>query len=121
MLSFGYGFGFSQVLDFYDPKYITRTCTGKKFFIYTFFVLKKIMSFKLQTKIELYVINTVRKKRKETGISQQELAFLLDVSVGFIGDVESPKRRAKYNLNHLNELAKIFKCSPRDFLPEQTL
>ncbi len=73
------------------------------------------------TKIELYVINAVKEKRIEAGLSQKELADELDMSLGFIGDVENPKRRAKYNLNHLNELAKIFKCSPRDFLPEKPL
>jgi transcriptional regulator with XRE-family HTH domain len=72
----------------------------------------------LHNEIEQYVIDTVRKMRIEKKMSQKDLAFDLDVSVGFIGDVENPKFRAKYNLKHLNELAKIFKCSPKDFLPE---
>ena len=55
------------------------------------------------------------------GISQKELAYLLEMSVGFIGNIENPKYRAKYNLNHLNELGKILKCSPKDFLPEKPL
>jgi hypothetical protein len=49
------------------------------------------------------------------------LAYLLDVSIGFIGNIENPEYRAKYNLNHLNELAKILECSPKDFLPEKSL
>ncbi len=72
----------------------------------------------LLSPIEQYVIDTVKAKRIEKGYSQKELAYMLDVSVGFIGDVENPKYRAKYNLNHLNELAKIFECSPKDFLPD---
>ena len=68
--------------------------------------------------IDQYVIDKVREIRKEKGISQRELANLLDMSYGFIGDVESPKEPAKYNLAHINLIAKIFKCSPRDFLPE---
>ena len=75
----------------------------------------------LHTDIEEYVINEVRKKRITMGISQKELAYLLEMSVGFIGNIENPKYRAKYNLNHLNELAKIFKCSPKDFLPEKPI
>lgn len=71
--------------------------------------------------IEQYVIDNVRKMRVSKGYSQAELANLLNVSIGFIGNVENPKYRAKYNLNHLNELAKIFKCSPRDFLPEEPI
>lgn len=69
--------------------------------------------------IEQYVIDKVREKRKEAGLSQAALAHLLDVSEGFIGNIESPKYQDKYSIYHLNELAKIFKCSPRDFLPEQ--
>ena len=67
--------------------------------------------------IEQYVIDVVRKKRIEKGISQKELAFMLDLSIGFIGDVESTKSRAKYNLNHINKMAEIFECSPAEFLP----
>ena len=71
--------------------------------------------------IEQYVINVVRELRVERGISQKELAYLLDLSIGFIGDIENPKYRAKYNLNHINKLAAIFECSPKDFLPLKAL
>ncbi|WP_232373111.1 helix-turn-helix transcriptional regulator [Pinibacter aurantiacus] len=59
--------------------------------------------------------------RLERNISQANLARHLDVSEGFIGNIENPNYRDKYNIKHLNELAKIFKCSPRDFLPEKPL
>ena len=71
--------------------------------------------------IEQYVIDAVRLKRKEKKISQRELAYRLDISVSFIGEVESGRTRAKYNLNHLNEIAKILDCSPKDFLPDKGL
>ncbi len=74
-----------------------------------------------KTKIEQYVIDAVRKMRREKGISQRELAYRMDVSVSFIGEVESGRTRAKYNLNHLNEIAKILGCSPRDLLPDKGL
>lgn len=77
------------------------------------------MSNPLLTPIEQFVVDTVKEKRTENGYSQREIAYMLDVSEGFIGDVENPKYRAKYNLNHINELAKILKCSPKDFLPEK--
>jgi hypothetical protein len=73
------------------------------------------------SRIEQHVIDVVRKKRLEKGWSQKELAYQLDVSIGFIGDIENPKYRAKYNLNHLNELAKLFECSPKEFLPDKSL
>lgn len=73
------------------------------------------------TKIEQYIIDVVRKKRIEKGLSQIDIANHLDISHGFIGDVENPNYRAKYNLNHINELAKLFECSPKDFLPDKPL
>lgn len=79
------------------------------------------MAKSLLTRIEQYVVDVVKKKRLEKGYSQKELAYQIDKSIGFIGDIESPKGRAKYNLNHINELAKIFECSPKDFLPEKAL
>jgi transcriptional regulator with XRE-family HTH domain len=75
----------------------------------------------LLSPIEQYVVDVVKKKRLERGISQKALADELDMSLGFIGNVENPKFRAKYNLDHINALAKLFECSPRDFLPEEAL
>jgi len=75
----------------------------------------------LKTEIDLFVIQKVKERRIENGLSQADLAFELNVSVGFIGKVESPKYPTHYNLNHLNKLAKILKCSPQDFLPKKPL
>ena len=72
-------------------------------------------------KIDLYVIDAVRKKRIETKMSQAELADYLDCSRGFIGDIENPTKRAKYNIGHINEIALILSCSPKDFFPEKPL
>jgi transcriptional regulator with XRE-family HTH domain len=74
-----------------------------------------------KSKIDWYIINKVREMRIEKGITQDDIAVQLDLSVGFIGHIESPKFSAKYNLIHLNELAKLFGCSPKDFLPEKPL
>lgn len=71
--------------------------------------------------IEEYVIDEVRRRRIELGISQAALADYINVSKGFIGDVESPRRKAKYNLLLLNEIAKVLNCSPRDLLPPEPL
>jgi len=73
------------------------------------------------TQIEQYVIDRVRERRKELGMTQQELAVALNVSNGFIGSVESSKFDDKYNLSHLNDLARILRCAPRDFLPTAPL
>jgi transcriptional regulator with XRE-family HTH domain len=74
-----------------------------------------------KSKIDWFIINKVREMRLEKGITQDDIAMQLDLSVGFIGHIESPKFSAKYNLIHLNELAKLFGCSPKDFLPDKPL
>jgi transcriptional regulator with XRE-family HTH domain len=79
------------------------------------------MAASLKTPIEAYVISRVKEMREAQNLSQSELAVRLDVSNGFIGQVESSKSPTKYNLNHLNELATILKCSVKDFMPEQPL
>ena len=71
----------------------------------------------IKSEIELYVIQKVREMRTRAGISQAALAMKMDISIGFIGHVENPHHRAKYNLNHLNKLAVIFNCQFQDFFP----
>jgi transcriptional regulator with XRE-family HTH domain len=72
----------------------------------------------MKSKFELYVIDKVKHRRQVLGISQQQLAFRMDLSIGFIGKIESPKYSSKWNLDHLNQLADVLNCSPKDFLPE---
>jgi transcriptional regulator with XRE-family HTH domain len=75
----------------------------------------------LKSELEMFVINKVREKRLEKNLSQAYIANEINVAIGFIGHVESPKYRAKYNLNHLNKLAKVFNCAIKDFLPDPYL
>lgn len=72
----------------------------------------------VKSEIELFAINKAKKLREEANLSQSELAFKLGVSNGFIGQVESIKFPSKYNLDHIDKLALIFNCSPKEFLPE---
>lgn len=73
------------------------------------------------TEIEKYIIDKIKTIRKEHGFSQLELSQKLDMNDSFISHVEATSKRAKYNINHLNEIAKIFNCSPKDFWPEKPL
>lgn len=75
----------------------------------------------MKSKIDLYVINKVKELRNSREWAQLDLAIEMGVSAGFIGQVESPKFATKYNLQHINTLSKIFKCSPKDFLPAKPL
>jgi len=74
-----------------------------------------------KTNIEQYVINKIKEIRIDKGFSQEDIASILDTSRGFIGQIESPNHATKYNLNHLNILARELKCSPKDFLPEKPI
>ncbi|MDR6809671.1 transcriptional regulator with XRE-family HTH domain [Dyadobacter sp. BE34] len=70
------------------------------------------------TELEQYVIDRVKARRIELGISQKELSHLLNASEGWVGLVESTKTDDKYSLRRINDLAKILNCSPKDFLPD---
>lgn len=74
-----------------------------------------------KTKIDHYVMERVKERRLELGMSQADMAYSLDMSVGFIGKAESPNYPTHYNVKHLNDLAKVLKCSPQDFLPLKPL
>jgi transcriptional regulator with XRE-family HTH domain len=73
------------------------------------------------TKIEQYIIDKIKSMRKEHGFSQLELSQKLEMSDSFISHVESTSKRAKYNINHLNKIAELFNCSPKDFWPDKPL
>lgn len=75
----------------------------------------------INTDIEQYVIDKVKKIRTSKGISQAKLAHLIDLSVGFIGNVENPRHIAKYNLNHLNRISKELDVCFKDFFPEKAI
>lgn len=71
-----------------------------------------------KTKIEEAIVqNTVaiRKKNKKT---QRNIADLLKVTPGYIGQVESSNYPSMYSYEQLNKLAVYLKCSPKDFMPE---
>lgn len=72
-------------------------------------------------KIERYIIERVREIREEKGITQEQLSLSLGKNITFISQIEAPSKKAKYNIVHLNEIAKVFSCSAKDFWPEKPL
>ena len=82
------------------------------------FFLISSMAEPQKTKFEIAVIDKVREMRQEKGFTQEYLAGLLDTVRSFVSQVESPNIPSKYNLNHLNKLAKELGCSPKDFMPD---
>jgi transcriptional regulator with XRE-family HTH domain len=75
----------------------------------------------VKTAIDIYVINKILILRKKEKLSQAGLAFCIGVSKSFIANVENPKSRAKYNISHLNEVAKALNCHISDFFPSEPL
>jgi len=71
--------------------------------------------------IEKYIIKRVKEMREINNLTQMELSLRLGKAVGFIGDIEAPSKKAKYNIKHLNAIAKVFNCSPKDFWPNKPL
>ena len=67
----------------------------------------------VKTPADIYVIEAIRKERMAQKVSQAMLAYGIGVSKGFIGMAESPKYDIKYNVNHINEIAKN-RCNPEE-------
>ena len=78
---------------------------------------KKIM----KTEIELLIIDEVKKLREEKNIKRRKLSMELKLTSTYVGRVEDPYNKAKYNLNHLNELARYFDVPFSYFFPETHL
>jgi putative transcriptional regulator len=74
-----------------------------------------------KSRFELAVIQRVKEVREQKKLGQRDIAAILGVSEGFIGQIESPNSPSKYNLNHLNLLAKELHISPREFLPQDSI
>ncbi len=71
--------------------------------------------------MDKYIIEAVRRRRQELGMTQEDLSLALEVSSTFVNHVESSKYRTKYNIHHLNKLAETMNCSISDFLPSPYL
>lgn len=71
------------------------------------------------TPIEQYVVDFVIKLRSDNNLTQDDIGTIIDAKQTFIANIENPKNRSKYNLNHINKLADHFGISPQDFLPKK--
>ena len=65
----------------------------------------------MKSAIELYIVQKVKEQRKKRKMSQRYLADCLNVSQSFIRNIENENDDTAYNIDHLNEIAKIFDCS----------
>lgn len=73
-----------------------------------------------KTSYQIEVINRIKKIRIEHGLSQMQLANILNVSNGQIGNIESSKYSHKYTLAQLFSLSKYFRINITDFFLPNT-
>ena len=74
---------------------------------------------KLQaTEVEIYIINKVMEYRVAANYSKTRLSLELRLSGAYVRKIENPSCKEKYNVNLLNEAAKILGCRMADFMPD---
>ncbi|MBC5622632.1 helix-turn-helix domain-containing protein [Butyricimonas hominis] len=71
-----------------------------------------------KTEIELFIINKVKELREAKKIGQKRLSLELKLSISYVGQAEDVYNDAKYNFNHLNEIARFFNVPFSYFFPE---
>ena len=76
---------------------------------------------KEHTVIEEAIINRVRQRREEVVINPSKLAVKAGLPRDFVRKAEDFTKGYKYNVNHLNEFAKILKCRIANFFPDPYL
>ena len=61
------------------------------------------------------VRKNIRKYRKEKGFTQQRLADEADMSIDYLAEIESVKRRKTFSLATLGRIADVLEVDIRDF------
>ncbi len=74
-----------------------------------------------KTSIELEIVKLVKDRRVKLDRSQTEIAEVLGLSRGYIGQIEMKSSPSMYSFDQLNKIAKYLDCSMRDFMPENPL
>jgi transcriptional regulator with XRE-family HTH domain len=75
------------------------------------------MEQKNKTMYDKAVIQIIKDLRTEKEYTQDEIADLMGVTRGYVGQIESPNFKGSYSLNQLNRLAYNLKCKVADLLP----
>ncbi|MGO5493954.1 helix-turn-helix transcriptional regulator [Parabacteroides merdae] len=62
----------------------------------------------MKSEYQNYIINKIRRLREERQYSQENIATLLGLCNGHIGNIESPKTSHKYTLSHIFKICNEF-------------
>ena len=72
-----------------------------------------------QVKSDMYYYDIVRKNikkyRKEKGLTQQRLADEADMSIDYLAEIESEKRRKTFSLAILGRISDVLEVNIEDF------
>ena len=72
-----------------------------------------------QVKSDMYYYDIVRKNtkkyRKEKGFTQQKLADEADMSIDYVAEIESVKRRKTFSLATLGRIADVLEVDIKNF------
>lgn len=96
-------------------------------FLLTFFLVISRTIMKIEiiiSELDFYIIEKVRELRIKSVpyVDQMKLAHQIGVSEGYIGNIENPKVRAKYNIRMLARVAKALNLdSYEELLPKKIL
>ncbi len=75
----------------------------------------------IKSNFELAIVENVKKIRNMHKKSQPYIAMILDVTDGYIGQIESARSPSMYSFDQLNKIAIEFNCSPKDFMPDSPI
>lgn len=75
----------------------------------------------MKSAIKLYTINKVKELRIKHEMSLRYFADCLNISHSYIHCIEDPTSDKAYNLDHLNEIAKLFRCALWELIPQNPL
>ncbi|MBQ7786655.1 MAG: helix-turn-helix transcriptional regulator [Alistipes sp.] len=62
-----------------------------------------------KSEYQLQIIFKIKQEREARGLGQKNIANILGISEGHVGNIESPKFPQKYTLKQLDTLCKYFK------------
>lgn len=73
-----------------------------------------------KSEYQLEIIFKIKQEREARGLGQKNIAQILGLSEGHVGNIESPKFPQKYTLKQLDLLCKHFKMPTEQlFIPDE--
>lgn len=75
----------------------------------------------IKTRIELEIVKLVKDRRVKLNRTQSDIARILELTRGYIGQIEMESSPSMYSFDQLNKLAKYLDCSMKDFIPNNPL